>query len=520
MTTLSNHKVSSDSLDWARQHIRRHGDTDIFPVPFEYDIIWEQWDHFRALLAKRNFALADLRPLITLPVPKTTFGFRVSQQLDPLDAMLYAAMVYEMGPRIESARLSADIACSYRFDPTSKGDFYPRDNGWGTYANRSRKLAHENSHVLYIDISDFYNQIYHHRVGGALETSGIPSPRAANVEKFLGRFTAKQSRGIPVGPSASHLLAESSLGDVDSFLDQSGVPFVRYVDDFRIFSNSTRELVHLLEELTRVLCGNLGLALQAGKTAIDDTAQFIANTLDDPGQQFNADLDDRLRGLAEHLSQETGYTNVSVEDIPDADASEELAQFLATSFEAVLKHTPVKLGSLKFLLREAKARRNPGLYQCVCGNLGSLMPIMGDVSRYLRSVGPRGDTTLVNRIFAAVSSSNYASSAYVALWVLDLLVHRPDLAPFTKAIAFANVHEHALGLRSQALLAQAHCQVHWVRSMKTGIANLKPLDRRALIWASSILPASERNAWLTMAEKLLPDPLDAAIAKSVRKKPP
>ena len=56
--------------------------------------------------------------------------------------------------------------------------------------------------------------------------------------------------------------------------------------------------------------------------------------------------------------------------------------------------------------------------------------------------------------------------------------------------------------------------------MKTGIANLKPLDRRALIWASSILPASERNAWLTMAEKLLPDPLDAAIAKSVRKKPP
>ena len=206
-------------------------------------------------------------------------------------------------------------------------------------------------------------------------------------------------------------------------------------------------------------------------------AEFIANKLDDPGQQFNADLDDKLRGLAEHLSQETGYTNVSIEDIPDADISGELAQFLAESFEAVLKDGPIKLGTLKFLLREAKARRKPGLYQCVCGNLESLVPIMGDVSRYLRSVAPKGDTTLVDRILAAVSSSNYASSAYVALWVLDLLVHRPDLAPFTKVIAFAKAHEHALGLRPQALLAKAHGQVHWVRSRKTDIANLREYRR-------------------------------------------
>ena len=339
------------------------------------------------------------------------------------------------------------------------------------------------------------------------------------MEKFLGRFTAKQSRGIPVAPSASHLLAESSLSDIDSFLAQSGVAFVRYVDDFRIFSDSTRELVRLLEELTRVLSANHTLALQGGNTAIDGTAEFIANKLDDPGQQFNANLDDRLRGLAEHFSEETGYTNVSVEELPDADVSEELPQFLAEFFEAVLKDAPLKLGTLKFLLREANARRNAGLYQCVCGNLGSLVPIMGDVSRYLRSVAPKDDTTLVDRILAAVSSSDYASSAYVALWVLDLLVHRPDLAPFTKAVSFAKAHEHALGLRPQVLLAKAHCQVHWVRSRKTGVASLKPLDRRALIWASSILPASERNAWLTMVEKRLPDPLDAAIAKSIRQKP-
>ena len=308
MTTLSNHTVSIDSLDWAAEHIRRHGDTDIFPVPFEYDVLWEQWDHFKARLAKENFAQAELRPLLTLPVPKTAFGFRLSQQLDPLDALLYAAIVHEMGSSIESARLSANIACSYRFAPTPQGDFYPRDNGWSAYTRRSRELADDHDHVLYLDISDFYNQIYHHRIGGALETSGIPSPRAANVEKFLGRFTAKQSRGIPVGPSASHLLAEASLSDVDSFLEQSDLPFVRYVDDFRIFAHSTHDLLRVLEDLTRVLSANHGLALQTGKVTIESTADFISKNLNDPGREFNADLDERLRGLAEDFGQQTGYT--------------------------------------------------------------------------------------------------------------------------------------------------------------------------------------------------------------------
>lgn len=511
--------MSIDSLDWAAEHIRRHGDTDIFPVPFEYDVLWEQWDHFGARLAKENFAQAELRPLLTLPVPKTTFGFRVSQQLDPLDALLYAAIVHEMGSSIESARLSADIACSYRFAPTPQGDFYPRDNGWSAYTRRSRELADEHDHVLYLDLSDFYNQIYHHRIGGALETSGIPSPRAANVEKFLGRFTAKQSRGIPVGPSASHLLAEASLSDVDSFLEQSDLPFVRYVDDFRIFAHSTPDLLRVLEDLTRVLSANHGLALQTGKVTIESTTDFMSKNLNDPGREFNADLDERLRGLAEDFGQQTGYTNVSVDEIPEADVSEELAEFLAESFEAVLKDTPVKLGTIRFLLREARTRRNDGLYQGIRENMAPLVPIMGDISRYLRSIAPTGDTALADRLFAAVSSSDYASSAYVALWLSDLLVSRPDLAPFTKAMAFAKEHEHVLGLRPQALLAKAYGQVHWVRSRKNDIANLKPTDRRALIWASSILPASERYAWLAMVEKLLPDPVDAAIATSVRKKP-
>ena len=515
---MNDHHVSLDVLDWANAHIHRHGDTDIFPVPFEYEIVANDWETLRPELQNTHIGKANLRAHRTFEVPKTTFGFRVAHQLDPLDSILYAAMVYEMGDLIEATRLPPDTVCSYRFQPTSAGDFYPQDNGWRRYATRSRELALATDHILYVDISDFYNQIYHHRIAGSLETCGVSSVRARNVEKFLARYTAKQSRGLPVGPSCSHLLAEGSLSDVDSFLDQRGVPFVRYVDDFRVFSDSTPELVHLLQELTGLLHSNHGLALQTGKTELNNTLDFVRTRLDDPGQEFNQRLDDRLKKLAallSELSEEMGYGSITITDIPDAHVAQEAITLLHESFKNALKAPRVPLGLLKFLLREAKSLQSDALLSSVLDNLHSLIPIMGDVCRYIQSVCPKGHSTVADRILTAVSSSDYVSSAFVAQWVLDLFVSRPDLVSFQKSLGFAQSHQAALGLRPQALLAKAHSQPYLIRSLKPLVANLRPWDRRAAIYAASVLPQSEKNAWLTMVKNLLPDPLEAAVARSM-----
>ena len=37
-------KLRNDSLEWALKHIENYGDTDIFPVPFEYEAIRYLWD--------------------------------------------------------------------------------------------------------------------------------------------------------------------------------------------------------------------------------------------------------------------------------------------------------------------------------------------------------------------------------------------------------------------------------------------------------------------------------------------
>ena len=519
---MKNSQVSTDALDWALQHVLRHGDTDIFPVPFEFEVLAQQWDAVKPHLANIHIGRAQMRPHLVFEVPKMTFGFRIAHQLDPLDSLFYAAMVYEMAASIEGARLPPDVACSYRFEPSSEGDFYPRDSGWRAYAGRSRELANTYAYILYVDIADFYNQVNHHRVGGSLETFGIASSRARSVEKFLARFTAKQSRGLPVGPSGSHLLAEACLTDIDSFLKRADFPFVRYSDDFRIFSDSTAELTGLLQELTRLLYANHGLALQTGKTEIESTDDFIQARLDDPAHAFNEQLDDRLTDLADHLSElseEMGYGAVTLEDLPDDDVAKQATSLLVTSFKQVMEQQPTRLGPLRSLLREARAWRSVDLLPMVLDELQVLLPIMADVCRYIEAVCPGDHDTVADRLMATVQKSDYVSCAYVAMWILHLFARRPELVDFQRSLNFAQRYEATLGLRPQALLAQAHQEPFWVRSQQSNVANLPPWDRRAVIYAASALPQSERADWLSMVGQLLPDPIDAALAKSIRAKP-
>ena len=523
MTEISKSQVSPTALDWALRHVRRHGDTDIFPVPFEYAVIEYYWDAVRDDLAKIPLGQAPLRAHVAMCIPKTHIGFRVAHQLDPFDTLMYTAQVYEMGTYIEDSRLDCDVACSYRFKPTEDGDFYPSDNGWRSYVNRSRLLAGNYTHVLYIDIADFYNQIYHHRLCGSLEKCGISATRAKNVEKFLGRFTARQSRGIPVGPSGSSLLAECCLNDVDAYLRDLSVPFVRYVDDFRIFSDR-ETLTRVLAELTKLLYTNHRLTIQVGKTSVLAASEFVREHLEDPKHTFDDEVDCRIEQLAvslSDLSREMGYGNVSLTDLPDEQKAEECNAVLKESFQEALQSNPTKLGTLRHLLRLARDLGTPEVYALVLDNLQALIPIIGDICRYLQRMAPhrQGRSAAIGDVLtSAVVNSDYASSEFVAMWILHLLSARPDLMPYRRAMDFARRYKEGLGIRPQALLARAHSQEYWVRQHKESLMSLSPWDRRAVIWAASVLPNSERCAWLR-DERQLSDPLEAAIAKYVKKAP-
>ena len=497
----------------------RHGDTDIFPVPFEYQALKDRWPELLSTWTqRRNFSGLPPRAHAAWPVPKGPEGFRIAHQLDPLDTLVYTALVYEMGRTVERARQRRNVACAYRFRPTAEGDFFPRDNGWSTYTSRSRKLARTHDFVLQLDIADFYNQIYHHRLAGALETAGMTKERAENVEAYLGRFTAWQSQGIPVGPSASSLLAECCLVDVDKLLRTMGFPFVRYIDDFRIFGPSRAKLLHVLHEVTKLLYTNHRLAVQGGKTQIRSTEAFVARNLEDPRRMFEVEVEGRLEELVDQINDETGY-ELTLDDVSEDEVAEEVEKCLDSLFRESIRAVSPRLGTVRFVLREGSRVGSESVAKLVVENLEALAPIIGDVSRYLRRTVPTMTPTECRELGKALlrvgRASDLAASDFVAVCILDLLATFPALLPFRRASAFAQTRVSSLGIRPLALLAKAHRETYWVRQHKEGFMELGPWDRRALIWAASVLPRPERRRWLGKIRKGLDDPLEAALADHV-----
>jgi hypothetical protein len=450
-------------------------------------------------------------------VPKPGAGFRVVTQLDPIDAIIYAALSYEAAPGVENSRIPRDrrIACSYRVDLDPKGRLFASESGWPQYHEHSKHLAETGlyTHVLLADIADFYNQIYSHRVQSALEIANVPPARSRNVEQFLLSLTAKQSRGVPVGPSASILLAEALLTDVDNFLLRSGVPFTRFVDDFRIFCTSKRQAVRVYHDLVEYVYTSHRLILEPWKSRILPIKNFVDHELVDPDEIERSSRVEKIHALIEQILSESGYP-VGEDDLLDQDKDRAVKENLVELFEECVAKTPLHLGLARYLLRRAVRLRTPALNETVFKNLTKLRSVFRDVILYLTvSVPKERATQRGNEIVDFLKSSDYGQIPFLRLWGMELFQSRSDMLSPDAALDLAIEFCGDLGTRPSALAARAAKKIDWVRAQKEVWANYSPWDRRAIIYSGSVLPITERRVWLNMVAETSGDILEQAVAK-------
>jgi hypothetical protein len=511
--------LQPESLSWALSHTQRFGDTDVFPVPFEYKSVAHNWSAIDPHLKQIDFGTHKISSDHRVMVMKPGGGFRAAIQLDPLDQLMYTAAVYECADLVEKSRIPASqrVACSYRVKLTPQGEFFMPDNGWADFHLQSKLLAEtaQYSHVLLVDISDFYNQLGQHRVQNALEMATVSAERSNNIERFLNQLTAKQSQGLPVGPLASIILAEACLTDVDNFLRRQNVPHVRYVDDFRIFCNSRKHAIETKHALAEYLFAVHRLSLESSKSSLQEVGVFLTEELSDPEEREKQARADKLSEILNEISDQ--YSGYSFEEPDETTQVKLLSQAQQESFielfEQCVNKPPLHLGLARHLLRKARSGRTVLLNNVVFDHLETLAPVMRDVVRYLaitipkRQAPERGQELLD---FCKVS--DVGNLPFVRMWILDLLTQRPDLCGPAEALGNAEEMQTVLGLRPSALLAKAHKQIDWVRARKETWRNHEPWDRRALIWSTSVLPGGERRPFLSMVAQQ-GDILDSAVAK-------
>ncbi|XGV99576.1 MAG: reverse transcriptase domain-containing protein [Leptolyngbya sp. BL-A-14] len=265
--------LTDSSLNWALKHALTSGDTDIFPDIFEFHAIEDNWNKIKASIQEADILAWKVRPFRRRLVPKHRFGFRISTQLDPLDFLVFTALIKEIGEKLESERISTieNIVHSYRFSPNSDGRMFSDQYTYRSFQKASHDACekYDSSYVVIADIADFFPRLYTHRIDNAMDSAlGVGHMHAKALKNLIAHWAGSYSYGIPVGSAASRLIAEVTISDIDQILLSEDAKYVRYSDDFRIFCDSEAEAYKYLTLIARSLLDNHGLTLQQNKTKI------------------------------------------------------------------------------------------------------------------------------------------------------------------------------------------------------------------------------------------------------------
>ena len=496
-------RLTQESLEFARNHIKRFYDSDFLPKPFEFNAIWSDWAEVVGYLTSTEVTqLAAPRPILwTAPKPKG--GYRVIHQLDPISSLIYTALTYRVAPLLELVRAPAAdrIACAYRIRiNASEGRFFGTETGYEGFIHKCRELAAEHSSVLVADISDFYNQINLHRLQNVIAIAAPDLGEIANdIEDYLIALNARTSKGIPVGPAASIVMAEAVLTDVDQLILSRNMPHTRYVDDFRIFSNSVDLLDDLLQELAKYLYDAHRLTLSSDKTLIMDSGSFTERYLQSPEVLEIQEAHERLRSLDTYDS----YEEMVPDGPPDVSVIENLMNLLCSR--------PVfDLGLARHILRRCGRYRIRAIIPKLFERFSLFAPVMPAVALYLEKVTSE---SFIERNLEAVAALDDCSTAripFVRLW-LDNYVSR--YLGYLRDDRIRRLIMSSPSIRAQATGAQMLRDIAWMRRRKSEVDSLGAFDRRQVMRASAILPSSERIPWLRSILRNHDSVVDRAVAR-------
>jgi len=519
-------KLQTSSLDWVLKHALKFGDTDVFPIPFEYEAIRDNWGDMRDFLSNIDVTRWSTRPHRSLLSPKSKFGFRVITQLDPLDFLLYAAAVYEIGSDIEAARIptSEKIVMSYRFSPDSEGRMFDPTFGYSDFRKQGRDIFQKEnfSHVAIADIADFYSRIYVHRLRNPLNACTKKNSHVTSIMSLLSGWSGTESFGIPIGNAPSRMLAEITINDVDRMLLAKNIRYIRYNDDYRLYANSYGEGYRHLAFLASMLFDSHGLTLQPQKTIVLNKEDYLKKFVGIPEEKEITAVETKFEELIDDLGISDPYEDIEYDDLDDEQKELIDSLNLTDLFnEELQKKDEIDYFTIKFIIRRMGQLGDSSILDSVLGNLEILYPVFSDIIRYignLRYLTSQESKRIGGRILSLLENSIVSELDYHRMWALELFARsgkwNNDQQFFTLLEKLNDMHS-----RRKIILAMGRAgQNPWFQSRWRRLFEESHWPRRALLAAASCMPADARQHWYGSVEAKL-DPLEKCVMRWARRNP-
>lgn len=495
-------KLTEDSVEFAKKHIENYYDSDFFPKAFEFEAIWHSWDEVKKFLLGSNIGKLRTKHPLTMASKKPSGSYRIVHQLEPIDTIIYTALAYLIAEKLEKVRAKNDIACSYRF-VIDEGSFFEKNAGFKTFTDSIENLSEKYHYILVTDITDFYNQIYLHRLNNAIERAA-PDLKiiADDTERFISSLNDKASKGVPVGPAASIIMSEAVLIDIDEYIADFGVQHTRYVDDMRIFSDSRDDLEKILEKLTLYLHENHRLTLASDKTFIQETIKYVEGVLHNQYEMEKVEIFKTLEIFNPYSGMT--YEKVLVEEKINLEGQ------LKYISEQLLKRESIDLGLARALIRKAKVNRVYFVADIIFENFDFFSPVINDVVLYFQTLSNKEWVTLNQHKITFLTTCASIGQSIVRYWMEwffsgdENLLKIPDIRSFIY---------QGDSVENKAFASITSKNVSWVRDNKNKVFYVGEKGKRAILRSTKILPKDERDNWLKNIEKNTPEELDRWIIK-------
>lgn len=519
-------KLKDKSLDLALAHIEKFGDTNIFPVPFEFKAIRHSWDSLiKPYLIQQDMLNWVVRPSRRCLTPKHRYGFRISTQLDPLDSIVITAIIGEIGQDIEDYRIPTkkNVAFSYRFKTSEDGNIYDPDFNYQSFQSHSRELADNKSYkyVVVADIADFFPRIYSHPLENALYDCTSKSNHVTAIKKILKSWNFTISVGIPVGIGVSMLLAELILDVVDRGLQEEGATHCRYVDDYRIFCTTEKEAYERLSFLANILYESNSLTLQQHKTSIIPIETFKKRYLVSESKRELESLSSKLGLLLDQLGVIDQYEEIDYDNLDEEDREKIDGLNLVEILKEQVKSEDIDISIVKFVLRRLRQFDDIKGVNLVLKNIDKLYPVFTDAVRYiqeLRALNIPRRNRVGKILLDQINTTLVGHLDFHRLWIFNTFTENTDWDNASEFAPLYKLYSDSFSRRELILALGRTHQQSWFKINKRSISIFDPWQKRAFLAAASCLPGDECRHWHASIYGQL-DPLEKSIVNWVKANP-
>ncbi len=504
-------KLSKDSLYWSIKHFSIYPDTNVIPYIFEYKVLNYFQDDFKKYLHKKDILQWSTRPLRRCLVPKHRYGFRIVTQLDPIDAIIYSSLIYEIGEYIEKKRIpiTKNVVFSHRFSPSSKTySFFNPNINFQKFQKQSYDLALKYPFVLVTDIADFFPRIYLHRIENALYSCCANlSLHAKAITSLIKSWNQNVSYGIPIGNDMSKLLAELVINDIDLNLLSKKVIYCRYVDDYRIFCPSKQKAYQCLTDLANLLYDAHGLTLQSHKTRIFTSEEFILNYFETPERKEIKKLAENFETILKILGLDDPYKTIDYNSLPEEIKRQIDGLNLGSLLYQQINSEEIDLSMTKFLLNRLGQTKQLKPLKIALKKTEKLYPVFSEVIQYILNVSDVLSEEQYKKIgiflLKLLSNSVVSHLPYHRMRILSLFAGCEKWGNIDEIHNLYDTEKDEWAKRCIILALGKAKQDFWFRAHKAIWQQLPPWPRRAFLYGAACLQKDERRHWYRAIESKL-----------------